>query len=156
VLAAVEEHVPLYRRASRDAHLLPAALEGNPELLSDEDLAERAGRIVARAAAERVDAALASFREMGDRGRAAAASEAVLAAAAEGRVDTLFFQPGVPLWGAYEAASGRLTSDAARQPGDDDLVDLAIVETLRHGGEVMAVGASAMPDGGPLAAILRY
>jgi hypothetical protein len=151
VLATVEEHVPLYRRVSRDPLLLPEVVKGNPQLLSDRELAARAGRVVARAAAERVETAVERLRELGDRERVALSPEAVLGAALEGRVETVFFDPATPLWGAYDGGSGRLTRSSVRLPGDQDLVDLAVGETLRHRGEVLAV-----PGGGPLAAVLRY
>lgn len=156
VLAAVGEHVPLYRRASRNAHLLPATLEGNPELLSDRELGARAEQIVEEAMRERVVAAIARYRELGDRERAVAAPEAVLAAACQGRVDTLLFDPSKSLWGVYDGDSGRLTRRPARLAGDDDLLDLAVFQTLRHRGEVLAVDPGAAPGGAAVAAILRY
>jgi len=38
----------------------------------------------------------------------------------------------------------------------EDLVNAAVVETLRHGGEVFMLPKDQMPANHPLAAILRY
>jgi hypothetical protein len=42
------------------------------------------------------------------------------------------------------------------QPGDQDLLDLAAVQTLFHGGTVYAVDPGDVPDDAPVAALLRY
>ena len=44
-------------------------------------------------------------------------------------------------------------------PSDEfrvDLVDEAVLQTLNHGGAVMSVDASDLPDGCDVAALLRY
>lgn len=41
-------------------------------------------------------------------------------------------------------------------PGDEELIDLAAVETFKNGGRVYAVNPDEVPGGGVLAAVLRY
>jgi hypothetical protein len=45
---------------------------------------------------------------------------------------------------------------AERQPGDDDLLDLAVARAWRTGARVQAVAPDELPDGGEAAALLRY
>lgn len=105
-------------------------------------------------AAER-ERALVRFREQGDRERTARDPERVVAAAAEGRVDTLFLVPGTRRWGTYDDLTHEVRLHAVREPGDDDLADLAVACTLTHGGTVVPTPPGSAPDGAPLAAILR-
>jgi hypothetical protein len=45
----------------------------------------------------------------------------------------------------------------SRQPGDQDLLDLAAVQTLAHAGDVYAVTPDEVPDArSPVAAVFRY
>jgi hypothetical protein len=78
----------------------------------------------------------------------------VLAAAQEGRVETLFLSTDAPEWrtrtdGPPLVRLGDTTSPSER-------LDRAAVATLRHGGVVYAVPAPRMPSTDPVAATLRY
>ncbi len=42
------------------------------------------------------------------------------------------------------------------QPGDEDLLDAAAIQTLMHGGVVYAVEPQKMPDEAAIAAVFRY
>ena len=42
------------------------------------------------------------------------------------------------------------------ETGDQDLLNLAVVQTILHGGSVYALDSSEMPDDSPAAALLRY
>jgi hypothetical protein len=43
-----------------------------------------------------------------------------------------------------------------RQPGDEDLLNVAAIHAMFNGAKVYAVESDEMPGGGPLAAVLRY
>jgi hypothetical protein len=159
VLASVAEHDPLFRLASRDGvadRIVSVTVPGSPERVPDEELASRGRELVAAWALERRDRSLLRFRELGDRSRAADDPELIVQAANEGRVDTLFLVPGTHRWGTFDARSARVRFHAVREPGDDDLADLAVSLTLEKGGAVVATPMELAPHGAPLAAILRY
>jgi hypothetical protein len=78
----------------------------------------------------------------------------VLAAAAEGRVHTLFLVPGRRRWGTFDETSLQVRPHAIRESGDQDLVELAISMTLATGGTVCAVPTTVVVGGSPVAAIL--
>ncbi|MDX2243921.1 MAG: hypothetical protein NW224_24865 [Leptolyngbyaceae cyanobacterium bins.302] len=42
------------------------------------------------------------------------------------------------------------------QPGDEDLLNAAAIQTLFHGGTVYAVEPQNVPDDAPVAAVFRY
>ena len=57
--------------------------------------------------------------------------ETVSALAAQGRVDTLLLSPDKRQWGAFDPESLQAILHAVREPGDEDLVDLAVWMTLK-------------------------
>ncbi|HYZ19408.1 MAG TPA: Vms1/Ankzf1 family peptidyl-tRNA hydrolase [Gaiellaceae bacterium] len=102
--------------------------------------------------------------ESGKGGRASAGWAATLEATSDGRVDLLLYQNGVDHEAAQCPACGRLSLDGGACPLDgtemerrDDGLDLAVHQTLAHGGTVKAVRAhhDLEPVEG-IGALLRY
>jgi hypothetical protein len=81
--------------------------------------------------------------------------EAVLAAH-HGRVSELFVATGVQVWGAYDAATNSVSEREEAEPGDEDLLDLAAMQTILNSGVVYAVPLEHVPEQAPLAALFRY
>jgi hypothetical protein len=140
LLMGVHEEVVAYRRTAKHAHILTTDCLGSIDFLTLPDIATRA-RKACRAhhqlIAERV---LADYQEMPDRGRTLADVPAIVRAASEGRVHRLCVRTGTEVPG----------------PDGEELINAAVVETLRAGGEVFMLPKNKMPPALPLAAILRY
>jgi peptide chain release factor subunit 1 len=91
--------------------------------------------------------AVARWREeAGRNGRAAAGWGQTLEAASDGRVELLLFQEGAnhqawqcPACGRASLAGGSCPLDGTRMEPRDDGLDLAVHQTLAHGGTVWAV-----------------
>lgn len=158
VLAGVEYLLPLYRDANTYPYLVPEAVTGNPERISDGELHEKAWDMVEPYLARAQSAALDRYRRLSVGTSSPATSDIVriLLAAWGGRVDTLFVLPDVPIWGSFEPAAGEVIVRDHEEPGDEDLVDRATVLTLMHSGKVYSLEPAEMPDKTPVAAILRY
>jgi hypothetical protein len=62
----------------------------------------------------------------------------------------------VERWGVADSAGGIVEVHEQARPGDVDLLDLAMVETLRHRGNAYPLDPAELPDGGRPAAVLRY
>lgn len=84
--------------------------------------------------------------EAGRNGRAASGWETTLEAASDGRIDLLLVQDGVsqrayqcPQCGRAQAANGSCPLDGTTMEPRDDGVDLALHQTLAHGGTVHVV-----------------
>ena len=102
--------------------------------------------------------------EAGRNGRAASGWADTLEAASDGRVELLLYQYGRdrPAWCC--PACGRLALEAGKCPLDgtemehqDDGLDLAVHQTLAHGGTVHALTAQRDLDPvGGIGALLRY
>lgn len=157
VLAGVGYEQALFRGATRHRRVLDAGIEGNPEQLSPEQLHEKAWRIVAPVVtAQRATAAERFLQSFGKGNGTAADVENVVAAAVQGRIDTLFVPVGTQIWGTIDPATNTVVVNRERQPGDEDLLDRAAVATMVAAGTVHTVAADEIPGPGPAAAILRY
>ena len=156
VLAAVEEHFPRYRGANQHPRMLDEGIVGSPERLADHQLYDRAWKIVEPFFLSQRDQALVRYSELKGLGRASSTMSELVPAADQGRVDVLLLDEKTELWGRYDPSSAELEIHAEPQEGDQDLLDMAAFYTLSRGGEVFTMGAGAVPDGAPAAAVLRY
>jgi len=157
VLAGVAWEQALFRDVSKHPRIVDGGIDGNPDGFSGEDLQTRSWTLVEPVVREEERRAAEAFKDLAGTPRASSDLEEVVLAAADGRVDTLFFDSGVQRWGRFDAASRELEVHPSRQPGDEDLVDLAAAETVFRGGRVFPIRAG---DGvaplGPVAAVFRY
>ncbi|HEX5760163.1 MAG TPA: hypothetical protein VF121_13315 [Thermoanaerobaculia bacterium] len=162
VLAGVDYLLPIYREASQHPHLLAEAVLGNPEVLRPEELHAAAWKLVEPRFLERRRRAAERYRELTGTGLATGQLELVVGAAHDGRVETLFAPLGVRRWGSWDPAERTVRldggADGAEPPaGTEDLLDLAAIQALLHGGEVFAVPPEEVPEkDAPLAAIFRW
>ena len=77
----------------------------------------------------------------------------------ERRVDTLFVARGVRSWGSYDGEKRKIklqSDQKGPRNGNEDLLDLAAVQTYLNGGKVFVVDQQEVPEGKSLAAVFRY
>jgi hypothetical protein len=159
VLAGVDYLLPIYREANTCAELIDEGIVGNPDGLSAQELHERAWAVVEPYFARAQQRAAAQYDDLRGTERASSELEKIVPAAFHGRVDSLFVAVGLQQWGQFDPDSGQVKLHDSREPGDQDLLDLAAVETLAHGGNVYAVSPDQVPSsppGSPAAAVFRY
>lgn len=155
VLAGVERLLPIYRQVTAHEPVMEDAVIGNPDRLTPEELHARAWEIVRpsfdRERQEVVDALNADA----DR-RVDSVPEAIEAARA-GRVGAVIVASDAAVWGDPGADDSGPEVHDERRPGDRDLLDVLVADTwTRSGGSVWVVPSEEMPDGAPVAALLRY
>lgn len=156
VLAAVDYEQAMYRASSKHPQLVAEGIEGNPDLLSGDELRQRALPLVEPLLRADQERAAAAFEELGGTERVSRDLEEVLKAATDGRVDTLFVDVSRPRWGRFDEGNRTVEVHDQRQPQDEDLIDRAASEALARGGSVFAVDGSELPGGGEVAAVFRY
>jgi peptide chain release factor subunit 1 len=111
------------------------------------DLLEAVTPVLEKAEAKDEAEVLARWREeAGRNARAASGWEATLEAASDGRVELLLFQEGVdhtafrcPACGRAAVSGGSCPLDGTRLEETDAGLDLAVHQTLSHGGAVWAI-----------------
>ncbi|MDX2151575.1 MAG: hypothetical protein SFV54_12630 [Bryobacteraceae bacterium] len=156
VLACVEHQLPIYKEANTYKNLIDEVIRGNPEGRPDDELYQ-AGQGIVQPIFERAMLETAvRFRSMEAAGKGSEKIPEVVAAAHQGRVDTLFVGLGLQHWGRFDPSSYQVELHREAQPGDEDLLDFAALQTLLHGGRVYALDPDKVPDKLPLAAIYRY
>ncbi|GIW92650.1 MAG: hypothetical protein KatS3mg110_0691 [Pirellulaceae bacterium] len=156
VVAAVESMVPLFRSVCRYPHLLSEWIPGNAEHWNETVLHQKSWPLVAKLLQQRRTAAVERFRQWHGTGKATDNIREVVPAAATGKVDTLLVYPPAQIWGTYDEQQNVVHTDGEARPGDDDLVDLAVHQTLAHAGSVIPMPKDEMPTGSPVAAVFRY
>jgi hypothetical protein len=156
VLAAVQEYLPLYRNASRDARLVDRVVPGNPELDSDATLAERALAVAEPKLARQRRIDLRRLTDLAGSPRVARHLPEIARAAEEGRVEALFLTPEAEHWGIVNPATGEARLHARRHSGDQDLVERAALAAATRGAAVHVLPTGEMPGPGDVIAVLRY
>jgi hypothetical protein len=158
VLAGVDYLLPIYKQANSYSRLVGEGIEGNPQELSAQQLHQRAWRIVQPIFIQALKDATAKYDALASAGSEQASSdvEEVVPAAYHGRVEILFVTVGSQRWGTFDSGTSSVHVRGEREPGDQDLLDLAAVHTLFNGGTIYAVKPEAVPAGAPLAAVFRY
>ena len=166
VLAGVEYLLPIYRDAATTLqNICEDALTGNMDGLKAEELHQAAWEIVEPAFLEDRRKTAERFGDLTGSGRSSTDINEVLPAAHDGRIDSLFVARGVRVWGSYdgekrkatfqETQEAQQTQDGPRN-GNEDLLDLAALQTYMNGGKVFVVDPQEVPEGKSLAAIFRY
>jgi hypothetical protein len=153
VLAGVDEDTALYRTVNRYVNLLARSVTGSfSDPLVDSDLISKARSIVREDRAERAVEALRDSRERLTPTRFSTNLSAILRAAANGRVARLYIDRAARMLGAFDGAR----RSGSWHWGEEDLLNVAAVETLLQGGSAFSVPTGRIPENAPLAAILRY
>jgi len=147
LLAGVHEEIAAYRKAAKAGHVLSLEIQGNVDFLTPAEIAGRAAQAALEHYHRLGEKVLEEWRELGDRTRALDDVRAALRAAVRGRVHRLCVRANT------EVIAPPL--DAPHGEGEN-LIDAAVAETLRRGGDVFVLPEDRMPASIPVTAILRY
>lgn len=155
VLAGAEPLPAIYREISGYPHLAAVVIHGNPEDWTDEELRDRAWRLLEPTFQETRRRTAERFGELTGTGRVSSDVTEILPAARQGRVETLFLACDTDVWGRLDPVENVVVHPASEE-GDEELLDAAALFSLRHGGMVYGLGRGEIPGGGDLAAVFRY
>jgi hypothetical protein len=154
LLAGVRYLQAIYHQANTYPQLLPAGVDGSPRDLRLKELHYRAWPLVEPVLRRGEVAAADAYRRLQGTGRTTSEPAEVLAAANQGRVETLFLSTDGPGW-RMRVGDGPLVR-LGNTPDRGERLDLAAVATMRHGGAVYAIPGARMPSSDAVAATLRY
>ncbi len=156
ILAAAEPLASIFRNASSMPQLAHTTLRGNPEGTSDGELAAEARTVLDEIYMERLQGVLDLYSRRRGEGRASADLASVARAATYGMVDTVLVDIDRAIPGTVDDASGAVQFTEEGGAAGYGVVDEIANRVWLHGGTVMAVRGVHIPDGSPLAAIMRY
>jgi hypothetical protein len=172
VLLGVDYLLADYREANSYSHLYGSQGGGATDYLEPRDVQATAWTLLEPHFAAATQSDVDELRQMLGTGHASEKPDEILAAAAAGRVKTLFFGEGSGPYGWFDRTNFDVThlceadplylrADALEAKDFDimecgwDLVDLAAAETVLHRGNVHAFTGEDAPVGG-VAAVYRY
>ena len=155
ILAGVQYLLPIYREVSGYPHIAEEELLGNPDHLSEQQLQARAWPLVKPHVEQAQTEAAAKYRQLAGTGKTSDDIRQIVPAAVAGQVESLLVDRAAHVWGAFDPQSGELHVHTDEEPGDDDLLDFAAVQTLLNRGAVFTVPREESPAP-PVAAVFRY
>ena len=156
LLAGVEYLMPIYREVSGYSHVAERDLAGNCDYLSAHELHQRAWPLMEPTFQRARKAAAEKFHTLAGTGTTSDDIGQIVSASHEGRIETLFVDTHALQWGRYDPQTAQVELRDEPHTGDDDLLDLAAVQTLSRRGTVYSVERGQVPSGAPAAAVFRY
>ena len=156
VLATTAPLAAIYRSVNSYPHLAEATLDGNPETLTDADLAQQARGVLDALHRERIATWTALFDTREAQGRATTDVANVARAATFGAVNSLLVDIDHSIPGTIDDATGVVTFADHAGATSYAVVDEIARRVIQSQGRVLGVRRDDIPGGQPLAAILRY
>ncbi len=156
ILAGVEYLFPIYQEVNTYNYLTEKGLPGNPEEISAEDLQTRTWPMVEHYFHKAEQEALTYYGPLMGTGRTTQDIAEAAPAAHNGRVEILFLADGLEQWGRFDPEINQVLLHQQAEPGDEELYDFTAMQTIMNGGSVYIIDADKIPEGKPMAALLRY
>lgn len=156
VLAGVEYLFPIYREANTYPYLIEEGIHGNVEHLNVETLHKQVWPLVQPYFDQLRQDAITQYQNVQHTGLGSNDIRTILPAAHYGRVDTLLVNVDAQLWGTFDPELNNVKLHGAAEPGDKDLINEVVTQTLFNGGLVLSVEPGNTLNGSPVAAIFRY
>ena len=148
--AGVEEDVAIFRSISRCRRLAKRSIVGAPDVARGQaNLLREAYSILFAEGLEKQREALSKAKEQTAPARFSTDLDSLLRAASEGRVGQIYVNERVERIGLFDRAN-------YRSWGEEDLLNLAMVQTLVHHGKACVLPAKMMPGRCIAAGILRF
>ncbi len=157
MLVCLAEHQGVFRKVSRNPHLLEHGVSMDPGALSVPQLSQKAWGLMQPIAAKRVQDMVARYQNELGSGRSSDSLDAILPEVLQDRVEVLLVDADQRIAGQVcrDTQTIRYLPDFSTAGAEDVLDDVAEM-VLRRGGQVMVVPSQYMPSSTGVAAIYRY
>jgi hypothetical protein len=158
VLAGVEFVTSIYQSINSYSKLMDDVVVGNPENVSPEMLHQQAWKIVEPYFHQSQEKANTEYQELAGNAPEKVSHDLkeIIKAAHFQRIDTLFIAENQQKWGQFDTDKNVVDLHSQPQPDDNDLLNLAALQTVLNGGTVYVTESKEIPDKGVTAAIFRY
>lgn len=158
VLAGVEYLIPIFKSISKYPNIIEEYIKGNPETLYGDDLHKMSWDLIEPKFTKIQELAQAKYNQYkGQKNKLYANSlESIIPKAYNGQVETLFIDKDADRWGEHNLETNKVKIFNDKKFEAEDLIGYASSLTSTRGGTVYAVDKEKVPDGGIVAAILRY
>lgn len=156
VLAGVEYYFPLYREVANIPGLIEGGVKGNTDVIHDHELHKAAWDVVYPVFKKVQGDAIARYKQLDGTGQTTHGIEATATAAFQGKVDSLFIDTEPDVWGVFDEMQQKVAISDHQQPDDLELISETTLAVLANRGRVFTMKSDEVPNGGPIAAVLRY
>ncbi len=156
VLAATEPLASIYRSVNSYPYLAPDVIPGGADQTRDDDLARAVRPILDKLYRSEIANFHALFAQRLAQGRTTSDPAVAARAATHGMVDQILIDMDVSLPGTVDEESGAVRLASHESAATYSVTDEIACRALQTGARVLSVRAADIPNGAPLAAILRY
>ncbi|MGF1563066.1 MAG: hypothetical protein ACFB3T_12910 [Geminicoccaceae bacterium] len=156
VLAALAPIGPIFRSVCTYPGLLEDGIEEAVDTLEPRRLAEKMRPVLDAAYAREIAAMRQVYQQRMNQRRATSAVDVAARAALAGGIESLLVDMDVSMPGTINPDTAEITRAAAASATTYDVIDEIAAMALATGARVRSVRADDLPEGGVLAATLRY
>lgn len=156
ILAATEPLAGIYRQVNSYVSLAGPGIDGNPEEVSDAELAERARTVLDELYRHELARQRERLEEFEPRGLTATDLSDVARAATFGAIDTLLVDIDEVVPGLVDEETGAVSYHDRSDASGYGVADEIARRALRTGARVLAVRAEEIPGDTSAAAVLRF
>lgn len=155
IIAAVDYLIPMYKEVSHYQHWHDEHLEGNFDDASAHTLGEACKPLMAGSSND--IPTNDKFQQWLSKGGASYQEPEIVKAAVEGKVDTLLVRRNEDVFGKYDMERAKAELEHFKTVDNTSLVNLAVIETIKQGGEVILAPKEAIPvSNHVMNAVFRY
>jgi hypothetical protein len=156
LIAGVDYLIPIFKSVTHYNNVWNASITGSHQYDSNQQLHRAALKVMEMYFEERKKKALLEYGNQSTTATTSSIPIDVIRAAAQSRVSTLFMSNDAQQWGTFDEKQDLLVLHDHERPGDDNLADRTVLNTILNGGDVYIVDDHEVPQGGVMAAIMRY
>ena len=156
LLAGVEYLIPIYKSVCDYHNVCNEALTGSHEHDDKNALYEMAKEVMLPYFRQPMEKALTIYANQSATDLTSYDPAEIIPGAYYGRVSHIFVKKADHLWGTFDETTSELNLGDTESENSEDLLDEALVRTIRNGGEVFVLDQEKMPANSKMAAVFRY
>lgn len=156
ITAGVDYLHSIYREANTYQHLMEKGVVYNTEDLSSSELLELAKEVAKPYLEKDIHQVLERFGDNVSNGRASYNFTEIVKASQTNQISYLLVDKTERIWGRLNPEHNNVEIHSPREPGDEDLIDMVISNTIEQNGHVFVLNPEEMPITAPVAAVFRY
>ncbi len=157
VLSCTNRLYALYAEANTYHNLYDKFLPGDPEFKKDDERHRESWLLVEEYFKKPLFNKINKFKELYHTQKTSYEVDAIVSAALNGRIDTLFVKEDSDVFGIYDKKNNEVSIAEKHEINNVSLTNLAAMQTFEQGGEVYFLPPEQMPvKESPLNAIFRY
>ncbi len=156
ILAAAEPLASLYSQVSEHPALAPQTIAGNPDRMTDAEIASEARPILDRLNQIAIEEFRQTFAAREAQGRATLDPAVAARAATRGMIDRIMVDMDFAIPGTIDESTGEISVASNESGRTYSITDEIVCRALATGATALSVRAVDVPEGAALAAILRY